>query len=81
MKTKRFSEMTTEELLKSEKTSKITTYTFAGILFLLFLVNIFLFSKKGFTASLVIPFALLPILFLNFKTLNDIKKELKSREN
>lgn len=81
MKTTKFSEMTTEELLKSQKTSKVATYTFAGILFLLFVVNIFLFYKKGFTASLVVPFALLPILLLNFKTLSDIKKELQSREN
>ena len=81
MKTTKFSEMTTEELIKTQKTSKAVTYTFAGILLLLFAVNIFLVIKKGFSANQVVPFALLPILLLNLKTLNDIKKELKSREN
>ncbi len=81
MKETKFSEMSTEELLKSQKTSKIATYTFAVLLLLLVVVNIFLVFKKGFSASQVVPIALLPILFLNFKTLNDIKKELQSREN
>lgn len=81
MKNTKFSEMTTEELLKNQKTSKMATYVFAVILCLLFIVNIFLVFKKGFNASLVVPFALLPILIINFKTLKDIKKELKSREN
>lgn len=81
MKNSKFSEMTTEELLKSEKTSKTAAYTFAVILFLLFIVNIFLVLKKGFSASQVVPIALLPLLILNFKTLSDIKKELKSRES
>lgn len=81
MNNKKFSEMTTEELLNSEKTSKITTYAFAVILLFLFVINIFLVFEKGFGASQVIPIALLPILILNFKTLKEIKKELQSRKN
>ncbi|MFW0738579.1 MULTISPECIES: redox-active disulfide protein 2 [unclassified Flavobacterium] len=80
MSTKKFSEMTTEELLKSQKMSKTATYSFAVILLLLCIVNIYLVFKKGFSASQVVPIALLPLLVLNFKTLKDIKEELKSRE-
>ncbi|BFM43640.1 hypothetical protein CFS9_22810 [Flavobacterium sp. CFS9] len=81
MKNEKFSKMTTEELLKSQKMSKSATYAFAVILALLFIVNIYLVLKKGFSASQVVPIALLPLLILNFKTLKDIKEELKSRES
>lgn len=81
MASQKFKEMTTEELLKSERMSKSAAYAFAVILFLLFVVNIYLVYKKGFSASQAVPIALLPLLILNFKTLKDIQNELKSREN
>jgi hypothetical protein len=80
MKNEKFSKMTTEELLKSQQISKTASYAFAVILLLLFIVNIYLVFKKGFSASQIVPIALLPLLLLNFKTLKDIKEELKSRE-
>ena len=80
MKNEKFSKMTTEELLKSQQISKTAAYAFAVILLLLFIVNIYLVFKKGFSASQVVPIALLPLLVLNFKTLKDIEEELKSRE-
>ncbi|URC14416.1 MULTISPECIES: redox-active disulfide protein 2 [unclassified Flavobacterium] len=80
MKNEKFSKMTTEELLKSQQISKTAAYAFAVILLLLFIVNIYLVFKKGFSASQIVPIALLPLLLLNFKTLKDIKEELKSRE-
>ncbi|MBF4494754.1 MULTISPECIES: hypothetical protein [unclassified Flavobacterium] len=80
MKDNKFSEVSTEELLKNEKSLKTITYIFAGVLTLLFIINIFLVYNKGFSVSNVIPIALLPILIFNLSTLNEIKKELKSRE-
>jgi hypothetical protein len=81
MSKKKFSEMTTEELLKSEKSLKGVTYGFAVVLTFLFIINIYIALHKGFSATQVIPLALVPILILNLNTLKEIKKELKSRGN
>ncbi|KAF2511893.1 redox-active disulfide protein 2 [Flavobacterium foetidum] len=76
---KKFNEMTSEELIKTHKTLKTVTYLFGVILFVLFVLNIFLVANKGFSASNIIPIALLPIFILNMNTLKEIKKELESR--
>ena len=75
MKTKKPNEMTNEELLKNEKTIKSVTYTLSGMLLVLFVLNIFLAFKKGFSALFVVPLALLPIVIINLNTLKEIKKE------
>jgi tellurite resistance protein TehA-like permease len=77
---KKFNEMTSEELIKTQKSLKTVTYLFGVVLLLLFCLNIFLVANKGFNASNVIPIALLPIFILNMNTLKEIKKELQSRE-
>ena len=51
----------------------------SAVLLFLFCMTLFLSVTKGFTPLLVVPIALLPILILNFNTLNEIKKELTSR--
>ena len=80
MKQQKISESTKEELLKQQKSVKVITYMLAGTLFVLFCATLFLTIRDGFSALTIIPVALLPILFLNFHNLNEIKKELKSRE-
>jgi len=75
-----FDEMTTEELIKTQKSLKTVTYLFGVILLLLFGLNVFLVANKGFSASNVIPIALLPIFILNMNTLREMKKELESRK-
>ncbi|PBJ11749.1 redox-active disulfide protein 2 [Flavobacterium sp. ACN6] len=77
---KNFSEMSNEELIKTQKSLKTVTYLFGVVLLLLFGLNIFLVANKGFSASNVIPIALLPIFILNMNTLKEMKKELESRE-
>lgn len=77
---KNFSEMTNDELVKTQASLKTVTYIFGAVLLLLFGLNIFLVANKGFSASNVIPIALLPIFILNMNTLKEIKKELESRE-
>ncbi|AXB56554.1 redox-active disulfide protein 2 [Flavobacterium fluviale] len=77
---KNFSEMSNEELIKTQKSLKIVTYLFGVVLLLLFGLNIYLVANKGFNASNVIPIALLPIFILNMNTLKEMKKELKARK-
>ncbi|CAM3620029.1 redox-active disulfide protein 2 [Flavobacterium chungbukense] len=72
--------MSTEELIKNQKTLKTVNTIFAVVLFMLFALNIFIVFNKGFSAMNVVPIALLPILFLNISNLKEIKKELESRK-
>lgn len=79
MSTKKYAEMSNEELLKSQKSIKTVTALLAGMLLFLFAINIFLAFKKGISALGAVPIALLPILIININTLKEIKKELNSR--
>ncbi|RZK57782.1 MAG: redox-active disulfide protein 2 [Pedobacter sp.] len=79
MSKKNLSELSDEELLKNAKTVKMITSMLAGAIFLLFIINIFLAFKKGFSSLSVIPIALLPIVLININSLKEMKKEIKSR--
>ena len=85
MESKKLQEMSEEELLKQYKTIQVVTGSLAFILTLLLIAVILLAIKKGFDAIAmglgVIPFALLPILFINWNSLKEINKELNSRKN
>lgn len=74
-----FSQMSIEKLQRQAKTIKVATGTLAGMLLVLLVMAIFLSIKKGFSALVIIPFALLPILITNVNSLKQIKKELESR--
>ncbi|MBD2757747.1 redox-active disulfide protein 2 [Spirosoma validum] len=74
-----FSQMSIEKLQRQAKTIKIATGTLAGMLLVLLVMALFLSIKKGFSALVIIPFALLPILITNVNSLKQIKKELESR--
>ncbi|WP_026730661.1 hypothetical protein [Flavobacterium denitrificans] len=80
MKNTKFNEMSTEELIKNQKTLKTVNTIFAIALCILFALNIFIIYNKGFSAMSVVPIALLPILFLNLNNLKEIKKELETRK-
>ena len=80
MKKQLLKEMSNEELLKKEKLLKVFTYTFVGVLVALFLMNIYLSKKTGSSTSLIVPFALFPILIINMNSLKEIKKEISSRK-
>ena len=82
MKSKNLTELSVEELLKQQKSIKVVTGMLAGMLILLLVIGIFLtFQKISFIAFVVIPIALLPIVFLNLATLKKIKQELNLRDN
>lgn len=80
MNSKKPSEMSNEELLKTEKTLKPITYLLATCIAFLFIINIYLTFSNGFSASQIIPIALLPIVIINFKNLKEIKKEKELRK-
>jgi hypothetical protein len=79
MKNNKLNELSNEELLKQEKSLKVITYMLAGMLLVLFITNIILTFKKGFSALFAVPIALLPIVIINLNTLKEIKKVLDSR--
>ena len=85
MKSQKIEEMSNEALLKHKKTVEFATGMLAGVLSALLVMVVLLATKKGLnTTSIVlgvIPFAFLPILFLNWNNLKAIKKELNSRQN
>ena len=77
MKNENFSDLSTEDLLKRQKTIKPLTILLIGTLVL----SLFITIKKGFTAVLVVPIALSPIAILNLNNLKNIQKEINSRKN
>ncbi|MBT2619858.1 MULTISPECIES: redox-active disulfide protein 2 [Chryseobacterium] len=79
MKNKPITEYTNEELINNEKKSKAVTTLLMVSIPILFLSNMFLIFKNGFTALTVIPIALLPILILNINKWNQLKKEKANR--
>ncbi|MBN8823468.1 MULTISPECIES: redox-active disulfide protein 2 [unclassified Spirosoma] len=85
MKGQKIEEMSNEALLKQKKTTELATGILAGMLLALLVMVVFLATKKGLNATSiglgVIPFAFMPILFINWNNLKAIKKELSSREN
>ena len=81
MKSKNLKEWSVEELLKQQKTIKLVTGMLIGMLSALFILGVFLsLQKTSFVSFIVIPFALLPIVFLNLTTLKKVKEELYARE-
>ena len=69
-------DLTTEDLIKKKKQ---TTGMLGGLLTGLLVLTIWYTISEGFTALLIIPIGLLPILFESYKSIGNIDKELKSR--
>lgn len=81
MKKEKYSELKTEDLLKKKKTLILVSSILLGMLITLLILSIFVTIKNGkFSALTVIPFALSPIVFLNFFQVKLINKELESRK-
>jgi Na+-transporting methylmalonyl-CoA/oxaloacetate decarboxylase beta subunit len=79
MKKENYAELTTEDLISKKKLLGVATGTLLGALMVLLIITILLMVKKGFTPLFIIPFALSPILVMNFSQMSVISKELKSR--
>ena len=80
MKQQNFSELSTEALKSQLKSIKVITGILAFTLVLLFILSIIATIRKGFSPTLIIPFALSPILVVNYKNITNLKKELESRK-
>ncbi|GGD50748.1 hypothetical protein GCM10011514_13770 [Emticicia aquatilis] len=80
MENKKLTELSNEELLKRKKTTKFVTGLLLGMLTLLVILNIvnIINGKQNWTA-LTVPLALIPIAIINFNSIKEINKELKSR--
>lgn len=81
MKNTKLSELSTQDLINKEKSLKLLTGMLIGMLFALFVLSLYLTVTKEFSPLLIMPFALLPIVVINFSTIKNIKKELNSRTN
>lgn len=74
-----FSNLTTEDLIKKKKSTTFSTGLLGGVLIALLVISILQTMKKGATALLAIPFALLPVLIESFNQIKSMDKELKKR--
>lgn len=81
MKQENYTSLSTEELLKKKKTTAMVVGLLIGVLLVLFAINIALVIKKGFNAGIVTTFAFLPILIIIYQQLQNINKELESRND
>lgn len=74
-----FQILSTNDLIKKKKSLSFVTGILAGILIVLLISAISLSIKNGFSALVATPFALSPILIMNYQLIKKIKEELKSR--
>ena len=80
MQSVNLSELSDEELLNKEKEQKGKRNLFRIIVGLLFVVQIYLVVKNGFTLSIVTPLCFIPLLVIREKNYNDLQKEIQSRK-
>lgn len=80
METKKLTELTNEELLTKSKTTKLVTGMLIGVLLALTGLNLFniINGDQGWFV-LAVPMGLTPIVFINYNSIREINKELKSR--
>jgi mannose/fructose/N-acetylgalactosamine-specific phosphotransferase system component IID len=81
MKNENLNEISTDDLKKKEKVTRLITSVFIGMLSLLFVLSIYITIKKGFTPLFVVALALFPVVTLNLKNLKNIRDEIESRKN
>ena len=74
------SALSTEELAKKAKTTKMVTGLLAGALLIEFAAGLYLTIKDGFSIFIVIPIAFLPILLINYQNIKKLNEEIARRE-
>jgi hypothetical protein len=75
------STLTSEELDKRAKTTKTAAILLAVIIGIQFFVGLFLTIKQGFNVFIVIPFAFLPLMIINFVNVKKINEETAKRNS
>ncbi len=80
MENKKLTELSNEELLKRKKTTKFVTGLLLGMLAALVVLNLInILNGAQNWAVLAVPLGLLPIAIVNYNSIKEINKELKSR--
>lgn len=80
METKKLTELSNEELLKKSKTTKLVTGMIIGFLIGLTVLNLInIINGKQHWGVLAVPLGLMPIALINYNSVKEINKELKSR--
>lgn len=67
------------ELLKKEKSAKISTYILLSLLIVALSFSVYNYLENGFSNTTVMPVFALALLITNFATLRSIKKEMEVR--
>jgi uncharacterized membrane protein len=79
MATKKPSEMSLEELQKTEKTLKMASATLIGMVLGMAVMGIYLTINKGFNFFSVFFLFFTPMIFVNRMNLKNLQKEIASR--
>ena len=80
METKKISKLSDKELLKRKKDTRFAIGMLIGVLGSLFVLNLInIINGKQNWGALAVPVALMPIVFISYKSLKEIEKELKLR--
>jgi hypothetical protein len=79
MKETDLSKLSLEELLKQEKTAKISYAFLLGTIIIQLAAGIFLTIKQGFSVFIILPIAFVPILIVNNTNLKKIRAEINLR--
>lgn len=76
----KLSEQSNEELLKNKKALSTVTGVLVGMLIVLLIITIYSSITKGvFSPLIAVPFALSPMVIMNYQKIKEIRKELRSR--
>jgi len=82
MKPKKITELSLEELKKQQKTLKIVSGAFIGVLFALCIVLIYTYFKtKELTPLMIMPIALSPLAIMNYLNSRKITREINTRKH
>jgi len=80
METNKLSELSNEELLKRKKTTRFVSGLLFGAISALIVLNLFnIINGDQHWGVLAVPVGLMPILIINYNSVREINKELKSR--
>lgn len=67
------------ELIKKEKSARITTYVLSVIMIVALSFSIYNYLENGFSNTTIMPVFALALLITNFVTVKSIKKEMEVR--
>ena len=80
MKNKKPAELTNEELIKNEKTTKTAAILLACMLFILLIAATFaIFKQRKLVSLIAVPLGLMPIVIVLLNNWKELKKEIDAR--